>query len=114
MRMRLVVHLHHMLHRELRVALRGREPLVAQHFLDGAQVGAFLQHVRAKSVPQGMRMNVGRQSARHRNLLHDAPDAARGQPRAAQVDEQRSFGRASGLAQHPLSRWQIRLHRSLR
>jgi hypothetical protein len=42
----------------LRVPLGRRKPLVAEHFLDGAQVGAFLQHVGSKSMAQRMRVNV--------------------------------------------------------
>src|ERR1019366_9327522 len=113
-RMRPVVNLHHVLDRQLRVTLRGRETLVAEHLLDGAQVGAFFQHVRAEGMAQRVRMHVGRESARHRDLLHDAAHAARGEPRPAQVDQQRSLNRALGFAQHALPRWQIGLHRCLR
>ncbi len=49
-RMRFVVHVHHVLHGQLRVALCGREPLVAEHLLNRAQVSAFLQHVRTKGM----------------------------------------------------------------
>ena len=55
MRMRLVVHIHHMLHRQLRVSLRRRESLMTEHLLNRTQVRAFLQHVRAKCVAQRVR-----------------------------------------------------------
>ena len=47
-RMRLIVNLQHMLDGKLRVALGGRKTFVTEHFLDGAQIGAFLQHVSSK------------------------------------------------------------------
>ena len=88
-RMRLVVNLQHMLHRQLRIALRGSEAFVAEQFLNGAQVGAFFQHVRAESMAQRVRMHVRRKTFGDGNLLDDAADAARGEPAAAPVDEQR-------------------------
>ena len=87
-RMRLIVNLQHVLHRELRVALRGRQALVAEQLLNGAQVGAFFQHVRTESVAQRVRMNVRRKPFGDGNFLDDAADAARGEPAAAPVDEQ--------------------------
>src|SRR6266566_7882752 len=78
-RMCLVVHRQHVLHGELRITLRGRETLVTKHFLDRTQISAFLQHVRAKSVAQRMRMNIGRQSLDYRDLFHNAANAAYGQ-----------------------------------
>src|SRR5246500_5974484 len=50
-RMRLVIHRQHVFHGKLCIALRRRQPFVAQHFLDRPQVCAFLQHVRAEGVP---------------------------------------------------------------
>ena len=87
--MRLIVNVHHVLDRELRVALRGRQALVAEQFLDGAQVRSLFQHVRAEGVTQRMRMNFGRQSLGNRDALDDASYAARRKPSAALVDEQR-------------------------
>lgn len=53
-----IVDLKHMLHRKLGVALRRREPFVSEHFLDGAKVGTLLQHVRAESMAQRVRVDV--------------------------------------------------------
>ena len=78
-RMRPVVHLRQLRRGELRIALRGGEPLVAQQFLNRAQVGAFFQQMGAESVAQRVRMDVGRKSAQNRDALHDTADAARGQ-----------------------------------
>src|SRR5205823_12330510 len=47
-RMRVIVNLHDVLHRELRVALRGREALMSKHLLNGAQVCAFFKQVCAE------------------------------------------------------------------
>ena len=54
----LIVNLQHMLHGKLGVALRCRQPLMAEQFLNRAQIGAFFQHVRAEGVAQGMRVDV--------------------------------------------------------
>ncbi len=86
--MSLIVNLQHMLHRKLRVALRGRKPLMAEQFLDGAQVRAFFQHVRSESVAQRVRMHIRRESFRHGDFLDDASDASRGEASAAPVDQQ--------------------------
>ena len=61
-RMCLIVDLQHMLGRKLRIALGGGEALVAQEFLNRAQIGAFFQHVRAECVAQSVRMDVRRQA----------------------------------------------------
>jgi hypothetical protein len=81
--MRPVVHCGYLPHRQLRVALRRRKSLVAEQLLDRAQIGAFFQHVRPKSMPQRVRMNIGRQSMSQRNMLHNPPNAPRGQPAIA-------------------------------
>src|SRR6266567_7102718 len=85
-RMRLIVYRQQMLHRKLRVSLRGRESLMAEHLLDGAQVGAFLQHVRAERMAQSVRVHIRRQPSCHRHLLDNPANAARGEPSAALVD----------------------------
>jgi hypothetical protein len=77
-RMRLVVDAEQMLHRKLRVALSRREALVTKHLLDGAQVGAFFQHMCAKCVPESVRVNIRRQAFSDGNLLDNSAHAARG------------------------------------
>src|ERR1700756_2575846 len=86
-RMRLIVDLQHMLHGELSVALRGRQSLVTEQLLDRPQVGAFLQHVSAKSMTQSVRMNIRREALGYSNLLNNAPHASRSKPPAALVDQ---------------------------
>ena len=57
-RMRLVVDLRQLRGGQLRVALRRREPLVAEQFLNRTQVSAFFQQMRAECMTQRMRMHV--------------------------------------------------------
>ena len=82
----LIVDIHHVLNRKLRVALRGRQALVPEQFLDGAQVRSLFQHVGTEGVTQSMRMNLGRQSLGNRDSLDDASNAARGEASAALID----------------------------
>src|SRR5215472_3333986 len=85
--MGLIVNLQNMLHRELRVALRGGEALVSEQFLDGAQVCAFFQHVRAERVAQRVRMHVGGKALGDGDLLDDASNASGSKASAALVDQ---------------------------
>ncbi len=78
--MRLVVHALHLPHGQLRIPLRRRQPLMPQHLLDRTQIRTLLQHVRAKRMPQSMRMHIRRQPATNRNLLHNPPHTASRQP----------------------------------
>src|SRR5260370_40101943 len=78
-----------MLHRELRVALRSGQALVAEQFLNGAQVGALFQHVGPKGMTQSARVNVRRQALRNGDFFYDAADAAPGEPSAAPVHKPR-------------------------
>ena len=64
---------------ELGVALGGGEALVAEQFLNGAEVGAFFEQMGSEGVAQGVRMNVRRQAAQDGDALDDAADAARGE-----------------------------------
>ena len=68
---------------ELGIALGGREPLVAEEFLDGTQVGALFEHVGAEGVAQGVGVYIGGQAMGERDVLDDAADAARGEPGVA-------------------------------
>ena len=97
-RMRLVIDGHHVLDRELGIALRGREALVAEEFLDGAQVGSFFEHVGAEGVAKRVRMHFGRKSFGDRDALDDAAHAAGREAASALVDEQRRLWISSGVA----------------
>jgi hypothetical protein len=81
--MRAVVDLGYLADRQLRVSLRSREPFMSEQLLNGPQIGPFFQHVRAKGVAQRVRMNIGGQSMRERDVLDDAADAAGGEPAIA-------------------------------
>ena len=79
--MRPVVDLRQLRGGQLRVALRSGETLVAEQFLNSAQVRAFLQQMRSEGVAQRVRMHISRKAAQNGDAFHDAADAARGQPR---------------------------------
>ncbi len=53
-----IVDLDQLFHRDVCVDLRRRKTCMAQQFLDVAQVGAAVEQVRGKAVPQAMRRNV--------------------------------------------------------
>ncbi len=102
--MRLVIHPLHLTHRQLRIPLRGRQPLMPQHLLDRPQVRTLFQHVRAKRMPQRMRMHIGRQPAAQRNLLHNPPDTSRRQPATTarpHIHQQRPIMSQLALARQP-------------
>src|SRR5580704_4701159 len=83
---RLVVDREYVLGRQLRVALGGGETLVAQHLLNCTKVGPLFEHVRAKGMAQGVRMDIGRKAFGNRDLLHDSAYAAGGEATTAAVD----------------------------
>ena len=85
--MGLIVDVQHVLDRKLSVALGGGKTLVAEHLLNRPQVGAFLQHVCAEGMAQGVRMHIRRKPLGNGNLLDDAAHAAGGEPAAAQIDQ---------------------------
>ena len=86
--MRLIVDLQHMLHRELRIALRGGKSLVTEQFLDGTQVGAFFEQVSAEGMTKGVGVEIGWKSPGDGDLLHDPSHTAGGEAGAAQVQQQ--------------------------
>ena len=85
--MRLVINFQHVLHGQLRIALGCRKTLMAEHFLDGTQVCAFFEHVRAEGVAQRVRMHIGREPFCYSDLLDDAAHAASGKPAASLIDQ---------------------------
>src|SRR5437867_11300026 len=79
------VHLHHMLHGKLGIALCSRKALMAQQLLNSAQVGALLQHMGAECVPECMGMEVGRQPLGDCNCFYDTSYATRCEATTSQV-----------------------------
>ncbi len=59
---------------------------MTEHFLDGAQVGAFLKHVGAEGVAQSVRVDVGGEPLGDGNFLDDAAHAARGEAASTLID----------------------------
>ena len=72
----------------VRVDLGGGEIGVAEHLLDGAQVGASLEQVGGERVPEGVGGDVVGQAGLPRVALDDGVKSLAGQPPAAVVQEQ--------------------------
>ena len=79
---------------------------MSEEFLNGTQVRPFFEHMCTECVPQGMRVDIGRESACHGDGLYNSSDAARRQRPAAQVDQQ-SRGRTPARLEDFLSCWQV-------
>ena len=96
-----VVDLEHVLHGELGVALRGGQALMSEHFLDGAQVGAFGQQVRGEGVAQrvGAHFDIHFRAKSPDVTFENAINGARGEPLAVNIEEERSTAGASFVQQ---------------
>jgi hypothetical protein len=71
------------------VELRRREIGVAEHLLDGAQIGAAFEQVRREGVPQEVRMDAfGFETCLPGEAAEDQEDARAGQRAAAGVEKQ--------------------------
>src|SRR5262249_10375623 len=74
--------------RNLSVFLSGRQPRVAQQFLNGAQIGAIGKQVRRVGVPEAVGVR-GRIAGQMRGVeLDDEANATRAQPVAERICEQ--------------------------
>src|SRR5438552_2409971 len=85
----LVVDVHQLADRSVRVFLRGGKRLVAEQLLNGAEIGAISQQVRSKSVAQRMRMQVPVHVGKANVFFYDAPDRPLRQPATSIVQENR-------------------------
>src|SRR6202030_1847672 len=81
----------------VRVDLRGREVGVAQHHLDGAQIGAALEQVRGERVTNDMGTERWRQSGAPPVGLENLPEADAAERSASRVDEQSGRRAIRGL-----------------
>ena len=97
MRVGLVIDFHQLADGGVGVFLRGGERLVAEQFLNGAEVGAVGKEMRGKGVAQRMWMQVPVDVRQAHVFLDDAADGALRQP-AACVVEENSFRVRSGAA----------------
>src|ERR1700677_121679 len=70
-----IVDLRQLRSRQLRVALRGGEALMAEQLLNGAQVGPLFEQMRSEGVAQRVRMHVSTKAAQDGNALDDAANA---------------------------------------
>ena len=91
-RMRFAIHVDQLRGVDVRVALRGAQPRVAEQLLDRAQVGAALQQMGRERVAQRVRADAHARAALRDVAPQQAIDAAAGQPRPAIVDEERIRG----------------------
>src|SRR2546425_8717759 len=89
-RVRAVIGVHEPAEVDVRVALRGGETRMAEQLLDGAQIGARAEEMGREGVTERVRRRLGGRAAREHVALHEARHAARGQPPAACVQEDRA------------------------
>ena len=82
LRMRAVIDLDHLFHRDLRVDLRRREPRVAEEFLNVAQVGAAVQQMRRERMPERVRRDVVNIGTLLYVFIDHSTDRTRRYPRA--------------------------------
>ena len=82
-----VVDLFHAVGRQVRVDLGGAEALVAEQFLDAAQVGAVVEQVRREAVTQRVRADSRVEAGRDQILVELAPDGAGAEGFAVLVEE---------------------------
>ena len=76
-----VVHRHQIRQRNLRVFLRGRQPRVAQQFLNGPQIGAIGQQMRRIRMTEAVRVERSIARDHPRVEFDDLPRPAIAQPR---------------------------------
>lgn len=95
-RMGEVVRFHELVHMHVGVTLRGGECRVAEHFLDGTQIGPGIEKMRRESVSETMRGQMLPQTAplelREKDAMHGTP----GEPAAAGVPEESPAPRSRG------------------
>src|ERR1051325_2186462 len=87
--MALFIHLQQLSRVDVGVPLRGAQTRVAEQFLNGTQIGAALEQMRRERMPERVRADSHPLARRRDVLAADAIDAARSQPSAAKVHEQR-------------------------
>ena len=92
--MRLLIDVLEVLFDDVRVDLRRGNVCVAQHLLNGAQVGTVFEQMHGKRVAQRVRRDVLRDAGGLLIVLDDLPEALAAHALAVHVDEQRRFLRA--------------------
>ena len=73
---------------QMRIYLRGTEATVAKQFLDAAQIGATVEHVRGERVPERVRTDRGVQVGLSEVFVQFSSDAACAEALAGLVDEE--------------------------
>ena len=80
------------LDRHVRVDLRGRQVRVSEEILNGLEVRTAVQEVRGEGVAQRVRRRLAQEPGAEGMALDDAPERARRQASAAEVQEDRVRG----------------------
>lgn len=83
--MGLVVDVHKLANRGVGVFLGGGERLMAEEFLDGAEVGAVREEMRRKGMAKGVRVQIPIHVDEADVLFDDAADGALGKAAAGVV-----------------------------
>ena len=78
--MRLVVNVHQLANRSVRIFLRSRKRLVTQQLLNRAEISAIREQVCSKRVPQRVRVQIPIDIRQPHIFFHDAAHGALRQP----------------------------------
>src|ERR1041385_1623271 len=88
-RMASIVHLEQAIQRQVCVPLRRRQARVTEHFLDGPEIGAALEHVRRTRVSERMRVKIRSAGAERAVTMGELLNPADSDSTATPSDEQR-------------------------
>src|SRR5271163_3135453 len=84
------INLFQMIHTHMSIALRRRQARMAEHFLYRSQVRTVTKHMRCERVTQPVRSDAGADAGGLYSALQNHLDAARGQPSAAKICDDRT------------------------
>src|SRR5579859_1192672 len=93
-----VVDVHQLADRSVSVFLRGGERLVAEEFLNGAEIGAVGEQVSSKSVAQRVRVQVPVHIGQANVFFDDAADGTLRQAAAGVIEKNRIAVRRTAAA----------------
>ena len=106
--MRLIVDVHQLADRSVRVFLRGGQRLVSEQLLNGAQIGSIGEEMRGEGVAQGVRMEIPIDVHQANVLLDDAANGTLAQAAPGVIEEDGFIVRG---ATHPACRLQYECER---
>src|SRR5579872_7533486 len=85
--MRLVVNIHQLPDRRVRVFLRGRERLMSQQFLNGAKIGSIGKQMRRERMPERMWVKIPIDIRQPDIFLNEPSDGTLRQPSSCVVQK---------------------------